>query len=457
MHKRFWWYAAFGLAIASPFTQARDGDLDAGFGDAGLSIVTFDTSAYANALAIAPDGRLVLAGSARASANISEDVAAARLLADGTPDPEFSGDGRVVITSTGATNERASAALVRADGRIVMAGATNAAGTYDMLVMQLDVDGSPDSGFGTAGAVVIPFDLGFDHVDQAWAVAEDAEGRLLVAGHADLSDGADASDVALARLNADGSLDTSFGGDGKTTFPFDPDLFAYPDSDYATSIAFDASGNILVGGYVRDGHSGDEDFAIARLLPSGAIDTSFGEEGRARIDFALGGWSDEAWRLLVAPDGAIYLVGDATYQNAYLHIAVARLTPAGTLDTAWGAGGTMTISMPSDDDDSAQASAAALQPDGKLIVAGTMRNGGGNFRFAFARLDANGQLDPTFGAGGTRAYGLGTAPDEWNEVVSELRIDADGHAVFSGYSYSQASFIAGRLVIDTIFDDGFEP
>lgn len=461
MEQRFRWHAAVGLAGAFALApaQAHDGDLDAGFGTGGFAIVDFGTAAYSESMAITPDGRIVLAGHVWSGTSQGEDVALAQLLANGALDTDFSADGRLVFASSGATNESAQDTLVQADGRIVLAGQSDAAGNHDMRVLRLNADGTPDTGFGSSGAVVIPFDLGSDNIDLAMAVAEDTEGRLVVAGYASVNDGLDQQrDVAVARLNADGSLDASFDGDGKTTFRFDPDPLAYFDSDYGTCIAIDAAGNLLVGGFVQDGHTGDGDFALARLLPSGAIDTSFGEGGRARIDFALGGsLGDEAWRVLVAADGAIYLVGGADYQNGYTYMAVARLTPQGALDTGWGSGGKTTISIPSDDDDSAQANAAALQPDGKLIVAGTMRNGGGHFRFAFARLDAGGQLDASFGDGGKRAFGLVSAPDQWNEVVSDLRIDSAGHAVFTGYSWTQPGFISGRLVIDTIFDDGFEP
>lgn len=457
MSKRLRWQAVCALACFCALAQARDGDLDTSFGTSGIGLVNFGTSAYAEGLAIAPVGGLVLSGHAYGGSSTQDDVAVVRLLRDGSPDTTFSGDGRLVLASSGASNESAPATLVRADARIVLAGYSNAAGNYDMRVMQLNADGSTDSSFG-GGAVVIPFNLGNNNFDQAVAVTEDAAGRLVVAGYADVNDGIDQQrDVAVARLNTDGSLDTSFDGDGKTTFRFDADPLAYFDSDYATCVTIDAAGNILVGGYVYDGNTGDEDFAVARLLPSGAIDTSFGVGGRARVDFALGGASDEATRVMVAPDGAIYLVGSAYYDMAYVHIGVARLTPQGAIDTGWANAGKVTISIPSDDDDSAQAMAATLQPDGKLLIGGTARNGGGHFRFAFARLDASGQLDTSFGDSGKRVYGLAQTPDEWNEVISDLRLDAEGHAVFAGYSYALTGFIAGRLVIDTIFDDGFEP
>lgn len=458
MSKRFQWHAALALACACTLAQARDGDLDAGFGTGGIAILDFGMPAYAEGIAIAPDGRIVLAGHVWGGLASQSDVALARLLANGAPDTDFSGDGRLVLASSGATNETALDALVQADGRVVLAGYSDAAGNNDMQALRLTADGTPDTSFGGSGSVAIPFDLGNDNSDLALAVAEDADGRLVVVGSAGVNDGIDQQhDVAVARLNADGSLDASFNGSGKTTFRFNPDALAYFDDDYGTCLAIDPAGNLLVGGYVFDGHTGDKDFAVARLLPSGAIDTSFGEGGRARIDFALGGPGDQVSRVLVAADGAIYLVGDAYYQNSYVRMAIARLTPEGALDASWGSGGKTTISIPSDDDDSTQASAAVLQPDGKLVVAGTARNGGGHFRFAFARLDAGGQLDASFGDGGKLAFGLVSVPSQWNEIVSDLRIDAEGHLVFTGYSWTQPGFISGRLVIDTIFDDGFEP
>lgn len=461
MNKRFRWHVpcacALALACACALAHARDGDLDKGFGTNGITIVDFGTTANAESLAIAPDGSLVLGGHVYNSTT-HRDVAVARLRADGTLDPTFADNGSLVVPSMGGSDEYALATLVLADGRIVLTGYANIGGNYDMLVMRLNADGSPDTSFGGSGSVVVPFDLGGSNVDIAKAVIEDADGKLVIAGYAYVNDGLDQqNDVAVARLNTDGSLDTSFDGDGKTTFRFDADFFAYFDNDYGTSLALDDAGSILVGGYVQNGHTADDDFAVARLLPSGAIDTSFGVEGRARIDFALGGRYDEAMRVLVAPDGAIYLVGMAAPSNSDSDMAVARLTPQGMLDSTWGDGGKATIAMPTDDDDSAQANAAVLQADGKLLLAGTVRNGGGNFRFAFARLDASGQIDASFGDGGTRAYGLGSAPNQWNEVVSDLRLDATGHAVFAGYSYAQRGFMAGRLVIDTIFDDGFGP
>lgn len=448
---------AFSSVLASATAVAHDGDLDPTFGTGGYTIIDFGSTATAFGLAIAPDGKIVLGGVADGGAATGDDFAVARLDRDGHPDTGFSFDGRTTVAvGGGAATDSAFNAIVQADGKIVLIGSGPDTGVNgddtDMQLVRFNLDGTLDTSFSGDGKAFINFDAGGTNADRALDGVQLANGKLIVVGSAEVT--GQGTDFAVTRLNADGSRDTSFDGDGRVTFHFDLDP-TFKD-ETASSVAIDADGNILVAGIAPHGSTTNFDYAIARLTPSGALDPNFGGDGRVTLAFDIAGnFDDEPLELSIGPDGAIYMTGAAT-DNGYDFAAV-KLLPDGTPDPTFGNGGKVTVPFDLGGSNSDIAYGSALQPDGKLVLVGFAPITIDNSDIALARLGTDGQLDPSFGYAGKQVIPLDIGGTLFDAGVRG-RIDG-GHLVIGGVTtgaggYTQ--FLSARIVIDTIFDNGFD-
>jgi uncharacterized delta-60 repeat protein len=240
-----------------------------------------------------------------------------RLTAEGQLDISFDGDGRQAITFNGFAGEVPYAVAVDSQDRIVVAGKMEIGSGDEIAVARLNVDGSLDIGFDGDGKQTIAFGSGDD---VARAVAIDGQDRVVVAG---LTRGS-TYDFAVARLTVDGALDSTFDNDGKQTIAFGAaDEIAY-------GVAVDSLGRIVVAGLT--GADGSFDFGVARLTVVGALDTSFDGDGKRTV--ALGARNDIAYSVAVDSLNRILLTG-STDNGANTDIAVARLTAGGALDTSF--------------------------------------------------------------------------------------------------------------------------
>ena len=179
----------------------------------------------------------------------------------GDLDTSFAGNGKKTINFGGI--DKPHAVLVQPNGRIVVAGGGAAAGSF--CVARLRSNGLLDTTFGTRGKRAI--DFGGDE-ESAFGAALQPDGKIVLAGDSDFR-------VAVARLKPNGSLDTTFSGDGKT-------LFSWGAIGRATAVLVLPNGKILVAGF-----SGPEggNIQVARLNANGALDTTFGTGGKAPVDF----------------------------------------------------------------------------------------------------------------------------------------------------------------------------
>src|SRR5262245_48826841 len=299
--------------------------------------------------------------------------------AGGDLDLSFSFDGKQTVGFDlgGFKSDELVAVAIDGQGRIVLAGSADVGNfTSDFAVARLNPDGSLDTTFSGDGKQTVAFNLGGGNQDRAHAVALDAQGRIVLAGSAEQDCG---FDFAVARLNPDGSLDTTFSGDGKRTVPFD---LGGPSSDVAAAVALDAQGRIVLAGSAEP-DNGNSDFAVARLNPDGSLDLTFsGGIGRQTVAFDLGGSrSDVAGALALDARGRIVLAAYAELDNSSFDFAAARLNPDGSLDPTFSGTGKQTVAFDLGGSWSDKAGALALDAQGRIVLAGKADVGNGNHDF----------------------------------------------------------------------------
>jgi uncharacterized delta-60 repeat protein len=289
-------------------------------------------------------------------------------------DPSF-GSGGKVTTDVGSGDDVANA-VVTTSGHIAAVGSTGT-GIRDFAIAVYDSTGKLEPAFGTGG--IVTTDFGGDDIAHA-AIIQGS--KLVVAGTTTTNAG---SDFAVARYNANGTLDPTFGNGGKVV----TDVIGDSDSAYALL----AQGNkVVVAGYTLS--AGLIDFALVRYTANGTPDYTFGTNGRVVTDFA--GNVDEAFGLVAGPNGTVVAAGYATASTEDTDFALARYDSLGNLDTGFGTGGRVTTSF-SDGEDVGRSIA---REGNKLVVAGWTHTLQNNQDFAVARYTAGGTLDPTFNGDG---------------------------------------------------------
>ncbi len=242
---------------------------------------------------------------------------------------------------------------------------------------------SLDTSFSGDGKVTISFSAG-DDVGSGIAVQSDD--KIVVVGTAD--DGSGDSEFAVARFNVDGSLDTSFNGDGMVTISFSAG------NDVGSGIAVQSDDKIVVVGTSDDG-SGASQFAVARFNVNGSLDTTFSGDGKVTVSFSAG--DDVGSGIAVQSDDKIVVVGTSDDGSDASQFAVARFNVNGSLDTTFSGDGKVTTSFSAGDD---VGSGIAVQSDDKIVVVGTSGDGSGASEFAVARFIVDGSLDATFSGDG---------------------------------------------------------
>ncbi|HZT59119.1 MAG TPA: hypothetical protein VFA21_10875 [Pyrinomonadaceae bacterium] len=374
------------------------------------------------AMALQPDGKTVVGGYAVNNSG-DKDFALVRYNYDGMLDTTF-GTGGKVTTDFNSTSDRVWGVALQPDGKIVAAGETVSAvfpGTNDIALARYNSDGSLDTTFGGTGKVTTDHGAGANNA--AYAVALSGT-NVIVAGYETVSGN---NDFMVARYTSAGALDPTFGTLGVTTLGFSGG------NDVARAVAVDGGGNIVLGGYANNGS--DDDFAVARFTSAGALDTTFvGGAGKAALDI-YGGSADQAFALAITPTGApnagtIVLAGSA-YNPATGNkdFALVRYTSAGALDTANFGGGTGVVKTDFlNSPDVAQS--VYVRPDGFIVAGGFARFSASGDDFAVARYTPNGSPDTTFN--GTGKLTMRVSNDD--ERIYAIAREFDGKIVAAGFA-----------------------
>jgi len=410
--------------------QAAPGDLDASFGDGGFVSTAFSVgdfaSAAASAVALQPDGKILVAGAEESGPSRKAQFALARYNPDGGLDPSFGSGGQVTTDFAGARGDLVSAMVCQPDGRILVAGTSALAVTTQFALARYNPDGGLDPSFGSGGQVTTDFAGALG--GRASDLVLQADGKIVVTGGATF-------DFALARYNPDGSLDLSFGSGGRVITALGNNT-----NDAAQRVALQPDGRILVLGvstpppvptatppcttfpFCFGGLGGLDPFfpVLVRYNVDGSLDTMFGNGGKTDLGLSRRNFFTADFALQA--DGKIVVL----WAPSFLDIGesnpatLARYHPNGTLDSSFGAGGMVNVNFGGV---GGAVSRLALEPDGKIVVAGSVGD------FALARYNPDGNLDSTFGIGGNVTADI---PGSIGSRASALSFQSDGKIIVVG-------------------------
>jgi len=374
-------------------------------------------------------------------------ICSAGHAAPGDLDPTFGGGGTVTtpyLMYTGRstyTDARVYAGvLVQPDGKILLGGYAFTPNVDDFALMRYNTDGTVDTTF-SGGTVTTNFNPGGYSYDEAWCMALQGDGKVVLAGYT-VVPVTNNFVFALARYTASGAPDTSFNGTGTVTTAVNA-----AGHDIATGVAMQADGKIVVAGNSWTTSSGNPVFALVRYNGDGTLDTTF--NGSGIVTTSIGGSDDEAWCIALQGDGKIVVAGSsADSVTGNYAFAVARYNGDGTLDTTFNGTGKVTTSLGANLYCTGRS--VAIQRDGKILVAGDTANGS----FAVVRYNADGTLDATFNGTGKVTSAISTSA-----TAQSIAVQANGKILVAGNSDSNNAgdqdFTLLRYNADGTLDSGF--
>ncbi|HYK44163.1 MAG TPA: hypothetical protein VEV83_03285, partial [Parafilimonas sp.] len=395
------------------FSQA--GTLDSTFGVDGKVITHFGSYRYGggSAMALQPDGKIVVAGTSSDSKN--GDFAVARYNPDGELDSSFGVDGKL-MTDLNDSRDEASSVNVLDDGKILVTGSTLGKSYFAMV--RYTSNGTIDSGFGTDGKVIS------DLTTRAHNVLILPDGKILLDAVVYLE--WPNSAFFMTRYNPNGTPDSSFGVNGFGDTIYFNDAFA------SSAIALQNDGKIIVAGSAGVTEGDGSYFEALRLNADGTIDKAFGSNGRV-ITFHIWDWA-RAFAVIVQPDGKIIQAGDRLNVKDDFVFALVRYKSNGELDSSFGIDGTMFTDFGQGRD--ARIQSVAIQSDGKIVAAG--QSGNGTFEahdFALARYTKDGQADSSFGRKARTTTDFANGGD-YGDIAYAVSVQADGKIVAAGSAHN---------------------
>ncbi len=389
------------------------GSLDNTFDEDGRLLTDFSSddlvsNDFANSVAIESDGKIVVVGF-----DDGDNFDLARYYTDGRLDNTFSRDGKLTDSlrvKQGSTYFTGSA--IQQDGKIVAAGYTYNGSNYDFALARYNTDGSLDNSFSGDGRQTT--DL--DSVDEyAYSVAIQNDGKIVLGG-------VSGSYFALSRYNTDGSLDISFGTEGKKVTDF-----GLENSAVANSVVIQSDGKILLAGYISEPLENHADFALARYNANGSTDSTFSDDGKLTTDL---GYDDFANSAAIQSDGKIVLAGYSSISirgEGSSFFAITRYNADGSLDNSFADKGKELTRF----NEVSKARSVAIQSDGKIVAAGFSSSSSSEREdFALARYNPNGSLDNTFGENGIQISDFGSSAEYANSVAFQ----SDGKIIAAGSS-----------------------
>lgn len=340
-------YLLFCLFLAtSGRLAAQPGSLDLTFGQGGKILTNVDeTRNDASSVLIQPDGRIVVVGSSMPVeyAGLGGYFTLVRYNLDGSVDNDFGLNGNVTTVINGEDDIAFSGAL-QADGKIIAAGYTLTGTNYDFVMVRYNPDGTRDPTFGMDGIIITDFNGGNDIVNQ---VLIEPDGDIILIGYTG-DDEFDEIDMAFAKYKPDGTPDHTFGGDGLVIVPAsDPKLW---DIAYAVAVQADGRLVIVGSSEIYNPVTTEvkEEIIVLRLDGNGALDNTFGNSGVVELE--IGQHRDVATSIVINSEGKIIVLAESRTNSGYSDLVIVRFTSFGALDTTFGTNGMTVVSFDNTDD-----------------------------------------------------------------------------------------------------------
>ncbi|MDB5314047.1 MAG: hypothetical protein JWO38_8249 [Gemmataceae bacterium] len=426
-------------ALEARDTPAGGGVLDPTFGAGGLVMTQSTPGTFAHAVAIDPQGRSVVVGETfGAPGQGIDDFLIIRLNPNGTPDTSFGTGGRQVLDLGPGSRAIAHGVAIDPSGNITVVGTATIGGVTQAEVARLDPAGQFEPGFGNNGQETLPSPTTTTSLS---AVALDANGNIVVVGSGGNPGSTDFFIVGRL-IAATGMADPTFNGGVGSLRNFH---VGGTNSDVANGVAIDAAGNIVVAGSSQNTVSLRNMTGVARLLgATGNFDPTFGTGGSTTFNLP-GSTDDLAEAVAIDPAGRVVLAGSFNPSATQTRIALARLAAGtGALDPTFGVDGAFTTANFGGTNEFAND--VAVRPDGRIVAAGATNTGPGGEDFAVLQLSPNGALDPSFNPAGPTPgqssgdFGVGAA-----DQANALALQPDGRIVVAGYNNSTGGFEVARL------------
>lgn len=434
------------LYFGSTVQAQTPGTFDPDFGDDGISRILLTTTGffldYANAMIIMPDDRILLVGDSFNSQTYEDQIILLMLNPDGTLDTSF-GNGGYTLAQPHPTMHISNAKRAP-DGKIVVTGNARRAmsgAIQDFIIGRFNADGTVDNTFGTNGFTSTRFGNIQDGGNEVIILQN---GKLVVVGFVTISSNFIDRSFGIARYNANGTLDTSFGNGGMVTTSMSSR------GDEPRRVHELPNGKILVTGYSNNGTIAT--MTAVRYNENGSLDASYGSGGIAA--HAIGSGSSTGRQSILLSDGKLLMCGYSIVDDVSV-ITFIRINEDGSLDTTFGTDGVIQLqdgltSLASSFKNSI--SDIFVQQDGKMVISGTRRNANGDDDIVLIRLLPDFTMDEEFGSGGVvfvdqiGSYG-------W-ELSTAVGMQSNGRILVSGY-YSVSSISYAMVVLG--FNSGFTP
>ncbi len=405
---------------------------------------------YGYSIAIYSGNVYVTGQSWNASGNF--DAYVIRLNEDGSIDSSFGNslgrdinedgvnDNGVIIDNIAGENvDEGSSIKIDGSGKIYVVGTSSG----DVFVMRLNSDGSMDSSFGSGGKVILSNIIqGGGGYETGYAIAIDRNGKIYITGYGHRYF-VNNFDVYVIRLNEDGSIDRSFGNEGKVILSNIAvwNITGENSDDYSMSILIDRNGKVYVTGWSFNYY--DTAGYVIRLNEDGSIDSSFGNSlGRdinedgvndngVVIDNIVGSSGGSGISIAIDGSGKVYVTGDS-YNGSNSDAYVIRLNEDGSMDGSFGSGGKVILSSIAGGNGVDYGSSVAIDGNGKVYVTGFSSNGSNDDAFVI-RLNSDGSVDSGFGSGGKVVLHNITGGNG-RDICNSMVIDVNGKVYITGYS-----------------------
>ncbi len=343
-----------------------------------------------------------------------------RLTAAGAVDKTFGNNG-VLTMSIPNTDVVLTALTMQSDGKILLTGfgykEDSTSSEFQILIFRLNSNGSLDGTFGTSGKI----EIGQSNVtDAAFSIKSIKDGKILIGGV--MSDNPNSNDAILVRLNANGTIDTTFGNQGSYRHTEISDISL----KYCFNVDLDKNGNIFMVGQGINGTSSESKGFLIKINANGTLDKTFGNNGSIEIGDDNADDIVFLGNLKVQADGKIVVLKRIILADETNITRIIRYLPTGKEDPTFGNSGVVTMNLATDNQ--AIANDLLLQSDGKILVNAINYNvNNGAFKNSTIRYDSKGKIDNVFGIQGSATI----ESDSIDYYIANILMASDGKIIVS--------------------------